>query len=42
MAGTGDGSGVVIGRLLPLLWYAAGSLCFFVGTAILIVREVHA
>lgn len=27
-------------RLLPYLFYAAGSACFLVGTVIVIVREV--
>lgn len=32
----------MIGRLLPFLFYAAGSICFLVGTLIVIVREIRA
>lgn len=32
----------MIWRLLPNLFYAAGSLCFLVGTLIVIVRQVRA
>lgn len=30
----------MIARLLPYLFYAAGSICFLVGTLIVIAREV--
>lgn len=29
----------MISRLLPYLFYAAGSLCFLIGTLIVIARE---
>lgn len=32
----------MISRLLPYLFYAAGSVCFLVGTLLVIWREVRA